>query len=206
MDEPPFPTRPGTQGYAAEAPALLRQYESISFADVHHAFLDLLPPAPARVADIGAGTGRDAAALAAMGHQVLAVEPTAELRAGGAALHPSPRLAWLEDGLPDLAGLVARGQRYDLMLLTAVWMHLDAPDRARAMPVLAGLLAPGGQMWLSLRHGPVPEGRVMHAVDPAEVVAQAGAAGLTLLRREETADTLGRGGVHWTRLAFARAA
>ncbi|MGX9964399.1 class I SAM-dependent methyltransferase [Roseomonas sp. F4] len=206
MDEPPFPTRPGTQGYAAEAPALLRQYESISFATLHGAFLDLLPPAPSRVVDIGAGTGRDAAALAAMGHQVLAVEPTAELREGGAALHPDPRLTWLDDGLPDLTALRAQGLDFDLMLLTAVWMHLEAGDRARAMPVLAGLLAPGGQMWLSLRHGPVPEGRVMHAVDPAEVIAQAAAAGLTLLRRQETDDTLGRGGVSWTRLAFARTA
>ncbi|WP_439598344.1 class I SAM-dependent methyltransferase [Falsiroseomonas sp.] len=198
-------TRPGTQGYAAEAATLLQQYESIDFATLHAAFLDLIPPAPARVLDIGAGTGRDAAALAGMGHQVLAVEPTAELRAGGALLHPSPRLAWLDDGLPGLSGVVALGQSYDLVLLTAVWMHLDATDRAAAMPVLAGLLAPGGRLWLSLRHGPVPEGRVMHAVDPAEVIAQAEAAGLTLLRRREGGDTLGRDGVHWTWLAFARA-
>ncbi|MBU8538364.1 class I SAM-dependent methyltransferase [Falsiroseomonas tokyonensis] len=198
-------TRHGTEGYAAEAEALLRQSESIRFEDLHAGFLDLIPPAPARVLDIGAGTGRDAAALAEMGHQVLAVEPTAELRAGGAALHPSPRLAWQDDGLPELARVVALGQCYDLVLLTAVWMHLAAADRGQAMPVLAGLLAPGGRLWLSLRHGPVPQGRVMHAVDPAEVIAQAAAAGLTLLRRRETGDTLGRDGVHWTRLAFARA-
>ncbi len=198
-------TRPGTESYAAEAATLLRQYESIGFAEVHAAFLDLLPPAPAQVLDIGAGTGRDAAALAGMGHQVLAVEPTAELRAGGAALHPSPRLAWLDDGLPDLAGVVALGRRYDLVLLTAVWMHLGAAERAQAMPVLAGLLAPGGLLWLSLRHGPVPPGRVMHAVDPAEVIAQAEAQGLALLRQRAGADTLARAGVHWTWLAFARA-
>lgn len=208
MNEPAHPTRrPGLEGYAAEAPALLRQYESISFATLHGAFLDLLPPAPARVVDIGAGTGRDAAALAAMGHQVLAVEPTAELRDGGAALHPDPRLAWLDDGLPDLPALRAQGGRFDLMLLAAVWMHLDAADRARAMPVLATLLAPGGQIWLSLRHGPVPPGRVMHAVAPAEVIAQAAGSGLALLRRKDDAeDLLGRAEVHWTRLAFARPA
>jgi protein-L-isoaspartate O-methyltransferase len=37
------------------------------------------------VLDIGSGTGRDAAGLAAMGHSVVAVEPTAELRIGAAA-------------------------------------------------------------------------------------------------------------------------
>jgi protein-L-isoaspartate O-methyltransferase len=66
----------GTEGYAEEAESLIRQYESFSFADVHGAELHLIPPAPCRALDVGSGTGRDAAALAAMGHSVLAVEPT----------------------------------------------------------------------------------------------------------------------------------
>ncbi|MDH6550225.1 ubiquinone/menaquinone biosynthesis C-methylase UbiE [Streptomyces sp. SAI-041] len=51
----------GVQAYYAEsAERLGRVYESVSFEDVHGALLDLLPPAPARVLDVGAGTGRDA--------------------------------------------------------------------------------------------------------------------------------------------------
>ena len=65
----------GTQGYGEHAMALAERYESISFADVHAEVAHLIPPAPARIADIGAGSGRDAAALARMGHQVIAVEP-----------------------------------------------------------------------------------------------------------------------------------
>lgn len=49
----------GTEGYAQEADALARQYESIPFTEAHRPILHLLPPAPARVPDIGAGTGRD---------------------------------------------------------------------------------------------------------------------------------------------------
>ena len=71
----------GTEGYSEEAEAFVRQYESISFADVHGWAMHLFLPPPARVLDIGAGTGRDAAGFAAMGHSVTAVEPTAELRA-----------------------------------------------------------------------------------------------------------------------------
>jgi hypothetical protein len=37
--------------------------------------------------------------LAAMGHRVVAVEPTAALRARAAILHPSPRIEWLDDSL-----------------------------------------------------------------------------------------------------------
>src|SRR5580658_9586367 len=84
----------GTEGYASEAEALIKQYESISFDQVHREVLHLLPRAPCRVVDIGAGTGRDAAGFAALGHAVLAVEPTAALRARAMEIHPSPLIEW----------------------------------------------------------------------------------------------------------------
>ncbi len=80
-------------------------------------------------------------------------------------LHPSPLIDWRDDGLPDLAGLAGRSGTFDVVMLTAVWMHLDAAERHRAMPRLAALLrAGGGVMALSLRHGPVPPGRRMFDV------------------------------------------
>jgi hypothetical protein len=48
------------------------------------------------------------------------------------ALHPSPRIEWLKDSLPDLDGLRQRGETFDLAMLTAVWMHLDGEQRRRA--------------------------------------------------------------------------
>ena len=62
---------------------------------------------------------------------------------------------------------------FDAVLLTAVWMHLDAPLRARAMPIVAKLVRPGGVLILSQRHGPVPVGRRMFDVTPAETVGLA---------------------------------
>ena len=151
----------GTEGYADEADALAKQYESFSFAAFHKPVMHLLPPGPARVLDIGAGTGRDAAGFASLGHTVVAVEPTRELRAVAAKLHLSPRIEWLDDSLPDLALLSERGHRFDVVMLTAVWMHLDEGERLRAMPRVAALVQPGGVMAMTLRHGPVPPGRRM---------------------------------------------
>ena len=101
----------GTENYAEEAPELLKRYESISFADAHSPVLHLIPPAPCRILDIGAGTGRDAAGFAALGHSVVAVEPTEELRRGTMLLHPSPMIEWLDDSLPNLAAVRARKGR-----------------------------------------------------------------------------------------------
>ncbi len=196
----------GTEGYAEEADALVERYEGLRFADLHGPVLHLIPSAPSRVLDIGAGTGRDAAAFAAMGHAVVAVEPTAELRARAAALHPSPRIEWLDDGLPDLARLAGRGGGFDVVMLTAVWMHLDEGQRRRAMPRVARSVRGGGAAVFSLRHGPVPPGRRMFDVSAEETVGLAAAAGLALaLRLDGGADTLGRPGVRWTRLAFSKA-
>lgn len=197
----------GTEGYADEADALIKQYESLSFADLHRQFLHLMPAAPGRVLDIGAGTGRDAAAFAALGHSVTAVEPTAELRLRAAALHASPAIEWLDDSLPELASLAAREGSFDLVMLTAVWMHLDEPQRRRAMPRVAGLVRQGGVMMLSLRHGPVPPGRRMFDVTAAETITLAAAEGLTPVLVLDAQDgLLGRPGVSWTRLALAKAA
>lgn len=196
----------GTEGYASEAEALLKPYESIGFAEVHAAILHLIPSAPCDALDIGAGTGRDAAALAAMGHRVLAVEPTAEFRTGAAHLHPSPLIEWLDDSLPDLARVRARRQRFDFVILSAVWMHLDKSQRRSAMPKIAALLQPGGIMTMTLRHGPVPVGRRMFEVPAEETVGLAEAAGLRLVLQRQGEGAQRRPGISWTRLAFTKPA
>lgn len=148
----------GTEHYADEAPELLKRYESTSFADAQAPILQLIPPAPGRALDIGAGTGRDAAGLAVLGYSIVAVEPTEELRRGAMLLHPSPMIEWLDDSLPDLAVVRARKEDFDLVMLTAVWMHLDEAQRQRAMPNVSALVREGGIVIMSLRHGPVPSG------------------------------------------------
>ncbi|MFE9422467.1 class I SAM-dependent methyltransferase [Kitasatospora sp. NPDC006697] len=191
----------GTAGYREEAGRLLEQYEEVGFEQVHREALHLLPPAPARVLDLGAGTGRDAAALAALGHRVTAAEPVAELREPGRARHAAAGVEWTDAALPELPGVAGP---FDLVLATAVWMHLAPAERARAFARVLELLAPGGTLLLTLRHGPVPAGRRMFEVPAEEVAAQAAAAGLRAVHRSERADLHGRDGVRWTELGFAR--
>src|SRR3954451_8247794 len=171
----------GTENYAEEAPELLKRYESISFADAHSPVLHLIPPAPCRVLDIGAGTGRDAAGFTTLGHSVVAVEPTEELRRGAMLLHPSSMIEWLDDSLPDLTVVRARNEEFDLVALTAVWMHLDAAQRQLAMPNISVLVRNGGIVIMSLRHGPIPPGRRMFEVSGQETIALAQSARLSCI-------------------------
>ena len=195
------------QGYAQHADELVEAWERVTFADVHRPVLHLLPTRPCDVVDIGAGTGRDAAAFAAMGHRVVAVEPTAALRTSAMKLHPATSIEWLDDSLPELAHLARRRQAFDLVMLTAVWMHLAPQQQQLAMPRIAALVRTGGTVIMSLRHGPTPDGRRMFDVDARETIALARESQLDpvlhlLTPSIQPANQLAR--VMWTRLAFAK--
>jgi SAM-dependent methyltransferase len=193
-----------TAGYASIADQLVVQYEGISFEEVHGQILHLIPAKAGRALDIGAGTGRDAAALARRGFSVTAAEPTAEMAAHGQRLHAGLDITWIDDALPHLPLLTARGETYDLIMLTAVWMHLDATERVTAMQAVASLLASGGRLAMTLRHGPVPRGRRMFEVSADEVVAAAQPCGIELLHRGTRGDMLSRDAVHWDVLMLER--
>ncbi|CCD84820.1 conserved protein of unknown function [Bradyrhizobium sp. ORS 285] len=197
----------GTEGYAAEADSLFVRYESIPSEQAHAAVLHLLPKAPARVLDIGAGTGRDAAWFASLGHRVVAVEPTDALRLRAMQLHASPAITWIDDSLPELAVLASRAEPFDLVMMTAVFMHLDEPQRRRALPNIAARLAPGGLLIMTLRHGPVPPGRRMFEIDAETVIAPARQLGLSLELNRHGSSLAAENraaGVTWTTLAFSR--
>ena len=200
-----------TDGYAEQAATLAPQYDRQSFDDIYRNVLGWIPRGPGRALDIGAGTGRDAAVLAARGFRVTAVEPTREFRDFGRRVHADAGIDWLDDLLPALPRVRAQveskgGERFDFILSMAVWMHLDPVERAEAMTTVAGLLAPGGRLILSLRHGPIPAGRRMFEVSAAEINRLAMALGLALRHCGTRADMMGRADVHWTFLVFESAA
>ena len=197
----------GTEGYAENAQSLIEQWQDISFAEHHEPIMHLIPTHPAYVLDVGAGIGTDAAALASMGHTVVAVEPVDALRVAGTRQHPSPRIEWLDDSLPDLAILRSRRKEFDFAMLSAVWMHLDENERRRAIPNIGALLRDGATLTVSLRHGRVPKGRRMFDVSAEETIQLASAYGLRTVLNVET-ESIQHGnrrmGVTWTRLAFVR--
>lgn len=195
------------EGYAASAtPELIVRYDAIPVEDIYAPVLDLFPDRPSRIADIGAGTGRDSAWLAGLGHGLLAVEPVDELRCAGMALHDSPAIDWLKDSLPALEHIPA-GSRFDLLLLCAVWQHLDEDAQGPAMRRLAGLTAPGGKIIMSLRHGPGAPNRPVFPVSPERTIEDAEAGGLRLVRRRDTDSVQAENraaGVRWTWLVFLK--
>lgn len=201
------------QFYNQNADKLAQQYLSTDFTQVHHAWLHLLDPIlskpNASILDLGAGSGRDSLYLAQLGEQqnvqITAVEPVQEFSNIGIGLTETPNVNWVNDSLPALSKVVNSASKYDLILLSAVWMHIPPEQRAQSMASLASLLGHNGKIVILLRHGPNGDERLMNPVCINELIGLAHAEGLmpSLITKLDS-DKLGRNEVSWQTIVLSQ--
>lgn len=194
--------------YKDNANTLFTRYQELDSEVVHTPWKKLLPDQPGLACDIGAGSGRDACWLADTGWDVVAVEPCRELLERGEQLtgtqhFKSGGVIWLIDKLPNLNKLHALDQRFQLILISAVWMHLAPNQYTLAMRIVSDLLAPDGLLVISLRHGP-DEANRFHPISANELIQQAQQRTLLLeLCKKNTSDSY-RQEITWDTLVFRR--
>ena len=185
--------------YSKKAQHYYDLYNSVDAESVHSdwkAFLQKSKAGPAL--DVGAGSGRDANWLAEQGWKVVAVEPADNLRTlAQSNAHNS--VTWCNARLPELNALPHEPTTYDLILLSAVWMHLPEAERPPALKRLAELLSENGTLYISLRFGPNDEARPMHPVSYEELATLAESNGLKArnLNTVPGKDGLQRDDVKW---------
>ena len=195
---------PVIAGYAKDAHELVPRFEALATEDVLSPVTDLLPTSPARILDVGAGSGRDAAWFAQQGHRVTAVEPVEELLDAATRLHAGCGIEWRIDRLPDLSTL-AEIEPFDLIMLIGVWQHLRPDNQRQAIGALAKLLAPSGRLIISVRHGPGAPERPCYRTDVRQLTDEAGALALNLVRQRSAPSIQPRNraaGVTWTWLCW----
>lgn len=190
--------------YDAHADTLAERYEAISSEKMLAQALAAIPRSVAGwlALDIGAGTGRDAAWLAGLGYQVIAVEPAMGMRRVATERHGDSDIRWIDDTLPGLERTHSLALSFDLVLLSAVWQHVAPSDRARAFRKISTLMKPGATLVMTLRNGPAPTGMQMHATSTTEIEGLALTYGLEVLRVARSADQGGRPEVMWDIVAM----
>ncbi len=149
--------------YQQHAEVLAQQYDGVSADTVHRIWRDKLPKKAGKALDVGAGSGRDARWLASKGWQVTAVEPSSALRKIAQQHHIS-NIEWLDDSLPELTSLVTV-QHYDLILVSAVWMHLTHHQQITALKRLRELASCTGVIVITWRNQAREQDRIFYDVD-----------------------------------------
>lgn len=187
--------------YAHRPDDFAERYESLKTDEVHGDWLSLLPSTQLLVLDVGAGSGRDAAWFAKQNHEVVAVEPADALRQRAQEIHPSPRIQWIDDQLPALDAVHDLDYAFDVILLSAVWMHVPPSQRERAFRKLTELLKPGGHLVITLRSSPPEDGRTAYETSTAELRDLSRSFALEFLDTTRSSDQLGRD-LGWTAAVF----
>ena len=185
--------------YSDNVDTLFDKYHCADSAELHADWLKHLPDQPGLACDIGAGTGRDANWLARKGWQVTAVEPENAFRERGKRVS-EPGVSWLDDRLPELAQLRKLNRYFDLILISAVWMHLPEAARARAFRTVSELLASGGKLIISLRHSDSEKEmkeRCLFPVSLRELELFAKERAVAIRSVTDRADDQGRDHVSW---------
>src|ERR1700722_6083065 len=186
--------------YDQNVESVVERHEPLAPEEVNAWLADILPNQPALVLDVGAGSGRDAAWLASRGHEVIAVEPSEQMRIRGGRLHWADKIRWINDRLPGLENVHRFGISFDVILLNAVWMHLVPANRRRAFRKLVTLLKPGAWMAMSFRQPEPGNPRSMFPCHLDELEQLARIHGTFIERVETASDELARSGVEWTRV------
>jgi SAM-dependent methyltransferase len=134
---------------------------------------------PGRTADIGCGSGREVAWLAANGYSAVGFDASEALLAQARARYPD--LSFRAAALPELAGVGEGG--FDNVLCETVIMHLPCEAIAPSVHRLLALLGAGGTLYVSWRVVAADlrdaNGRLYTGID-ADLVRQA-LAGTTVL-------------------------
>jgi 2-polyprenyl-3-methyl-5-hydroxy-6-metoxy-1,4-benzoquinol methylase len=192
--------------YDRDARALAETYNALASTDVLPGLAERLPSSTRekrrRALDLGCGSGRDAFWLAAeQGFAVTAVDGSRQMLAYAGKWKKHPRVRYEQDTLPDLAQVRDRAakthEKYDVFVLSAVWMHLQPAERAVLMTHIAALANPKALVYISLRHGPAPADRPMFACPADEVKALGRAHRARFEKIGGDRDRQGRNGVHW---------
>ncbi len=102
---------------------------------------------PGLTADIGSGSGRDAAWLTANGFPTIGYDLSEGLLAQARARFP--HIEFKKAALPELSGIPAR--HFDNVCCETVLMHLPREEIAPAVARMLEILKPGGVIYMSFR-------------------------------------------------------
>lgn len=187
--------------YSENAQSIAERYESIVNSLANNFGLAFKPKS--KLLDIGCGSGRDLALLAASGHDCFGLDATQEFVELSQSLHPELRGRVVQSSLPDFRPPFGGG--FDGVLCSAVLMHIPEDQLVPSALAIKRCLKKHGRLLYS-----VPSERADVAVDHRDSMGRLfipdqadrmqtifEQLGFDLISKWENEDSLGRDSVKW---------
>jgi len=194
--------------YNTNAEAIAERYESVQSPIVD--FVIQSTNLGGSVLDVGCGSGRDLAELAALDFNVYGVDASVRLLKLAANYHPELAECLCAASLPKLESI--RGNVFDCVLCSAVLMHIPDSLLSESFASLVELVSDDGVLILSVcgeradldTNRRDKGGRQFNVHSPELIIELAHSHGLELLEWSEAIDSLGRMDLKWHTLIFKK--
>lgn len=191
--------------YDDNSERLFSDYISLDFHSIFWDVEKYISESISTVLDVGAGSGRDSAALAKKGFEVVAAEPSDKMRNLASAFYKESKITWLDDSLPLLKNVKKLNKKFDLILVSAVWMHLSEEEQNRSLETLFDLLSSNGKIIITLRLGPPEPDRGIHSVSAEYLLSSATILGLEPVYISQiNADSFNRPHIKWQKIVLTK--
>lgn len=193
------------QFYENHSHDLIERYNSADMSELHQLLAKHITP-NSKIIDIGFGSGRDLAFLQSNGHDIYGIDPIeafviqaqhrfTDIREHfrvGSFLSSDIPSDWLNS--------------FDTVISIAVWMHLKAHERLKAIDTIKALVKPNGIVILSFSLGgrDSEDGRHFEPLELQEVINEFNDAGFSLIESVCTQDSLGRDTIEWATVVLKR--
>ena len=191
--------------YETHACSLIRRYEAADMSELHQLLAKHIQ-LNSKIIDIGFGSGRDLAFLQSNGHDIYGIDPveTFVIQAQHRFMDIREHFrvgSFLSSNIPS-----DWFNSFDTVISIAVWMHLKAHERPKAIDTIKALVKPNGIVVLSFSLGgrDSDDGRHFEPLELQEVIDEFKDAGFALVDSECTSDSLGRDSIQWATVVFKR--
>lgn len=193
------------QFYENHSHELIARYDSADMSALHQLLAKHIP-SKSKIIDIGFGSGRDLVFLQSNGHDIYGIDPVeafviqaqhrfTDIREHfrvGSFLSSDIPFDWLNT--------------FDTVISIAVWMHLKAHERPKAIDTIKALVKPNGVVVLSFSLGgrDSDDGRYFEPLELQEVIDEFNDAGFSVIESVCTQDSLGRDTIEWATVVLKR--
>lgn len=193
------------QFYENHSHDLIERYDSADMSKLHQLLAKHITP-NSKIIDIGFGSGRDLAFLRSNDYDIYGIDPVeafviqAQHRFRDIREHFRVGSFLSSDISPDWLN------SFDTVISIAVWMHLKAHERLKAIETIKALVKPNGIVVLSFSLGgrDSDDGRHFEPLELQEVIDEFNDAGFSVIESVCTQDSLGRDTIEWATVVLKR--